>query len=72
MADGIIKCPVCGNEFHRALYDFYFIHCNVRRSKNGGIEKGCGTFFDKMTGEILATNDQGQVLGQGITVHNKE
>jgi len=43
----IIYCPVCGNKFHKALYDFNYIHCN----------DGCRTVFDKETGKILGLND---------------
>ena len=43
----IIFCPVCGNKFHKGLYDFRFIHCN----------DGCRTIFNKETGEILGLND---------------
>ena len=43
----IIYCPVCGNKFHKAIYDFSFVHCN----------DGCRTVFHKETGEILGFND---------------
>jgi len=49
---GVIKCPKCGKQFHKALYTLGFIHCNP---------EGCGEFFDINTLEILPKNEKGQV-----------
>ena len=48
-----IRCPKCGSSYSQLLYDYYYIRCT---------EFGCGTFFDKETGKILKTNDQGQLI----------
>lgn len=58
--DKIIKCPVCSNEYHKALYDYYFIHCN----------KGCKNYFFKdsgiLIGEKLVPLEQSVVKLQNI------
>jgi len=48
-----IKCPKCGSVYHKSLYDYYYIRCT---------EQGCGTFFDKKTGDVLPTNEKGQII----------
>ncbi len=42
-----VKCPICSRSFSRAIYDFYFIHCNF---------DGCGCVFEKKTGKLLGND----------------
>ena len=40
--DSFVRCPGCGNEYTKALYDWQFIYCN-----------DCGTYFEKHTGKRI-------------------